>query len=302
MEAAVETFLASLDKEAYSDSTRQAYRSDLKIFTRYLKEKLHKTPDLDDLSPQQVASFLESEKKSGLRNNTLLRRRASLQCFEKYLRKQGLIKPNYLLQDSHLLDKAINVDLEKNQVMHLSDEQIGRLKDVLVKSSKPLVCRDQAILAVLLEMALSVSTLISLKLTDLDLENCLLRLANNDSKDYWMPLRDAGSFVERYVRESRPELNPSPEENALFISQVGVQICRQSVWQILRHWGKVAQIPVKLSPRLLRHTAVYTMIKTGRPLAELQVLLGHRNPLSTYALIRRMGAETAEPGMNLDLE
>ncbi len=63
---------------------------------------------------------------------------------------------------------------------------------------------------------------------------------------------------------------------------------RQSVWQMLQRWGKLANIPITLSPRLVRHTAVLHLIRNGRPLSEIQILLGHSNFLSTQALIKRL--------------
>ena len=96
------------------------------------------------------------------------------------------------------------------------------------------------------------------------------------------------------MKEGRPELNYQINEPALFISQTGGRMSRQGVWQALRQWGQKASLPIPLSPRLLRHTAVIRMVHSGRTPAEIQVLLGHSNPLSTQALLRRLMPETRE--------
>jgi integrase/recombinase XerD len=92
------------------------------------------------------------------------------------------------------------------------------------------------------------------------------------------------------MQEGRPNLNSAPDDPALFISQSGARMSRQSIWQVLRQMGKAAQLPVTLTPRLVRHTAALNMVRAGRPLPEIQALLGHSNALSTQALLQRLDA------------
>ena len=66
------------------------------------------------------------------------------------------------------------------------------------------------------------------------------------------------------------------------------RMSRQGIWQILRHWGRMVVTPITLSPRLVRHTAALRVLRSGRSLVEVQALLGHSNPLSTQALLRRL--------------
>jgi integrase/recombinase XerD len=106
----------------------------------------------------------------------------------------------------------------------------------------------------------------------------------------------AARIIDIYLKIGRPELNRSIDEPALFISQVGTRMSRQSAWQVLRHWGELAELPVTLSPRLLRHTAALRMTHASRPISEIQMLLGHSNPLSTQALLHRLESASISPG------
>jgi integrase/recombinase XerD len=125
-------------------------------------------------------------------------------------------------------------------------------------------------------------------LSDLDLNAGLLHLNTYPNNDFWLPLGSATESLRRYLEEGRRDLNPQPDEPALFISQMGGRISRQGIWQILRYWGKLTDPPIDLSPRVVRHTAAVRMARKGRPLDEIQALLGHSNPLSTQALLRRL--------------
>ncbi|MBE9475422.1 MAG: tyrosine-type recombinase/integrase, partial [Chloroflexi bacterium] len=103
-------------------------------------------------------------------------------------------------------------------------------------------------------------------------------------------LGEAKRSIEEYLQEGRPDLLHHPGEPALFISQMDGRLSRQGVWQILNHWGQLVNPPISLSPRVVRHTAALRMRKAGLSNAEIQIRLGHRNPLSTRALIRRLVA------------
>jgi integrase/recombinase XerD len=287
MQAEISAFLASLESHSsYSPSTRLAYGTDLSLFINYLRDTLQRSPTLSDFDIHQVSAFLEAERQEGLRLSTLLRRRASLQSFERYLQQEGYIHEKILSPDQQLIDKSSFH--EQVQIQCLTLREVNNLKYVMSASKKPLSVRDYAILVLLLETGLSVSMLVSLNLTDLDLRSGCFHLALESNQDQWLPLGFSREPLADYIDKSRPELNPSPGEMALFISQNGIRMSRQSIWQILRNLGETAGLAVKLSPRLIRHTAALNLARAGRPISEIQLLLGHNNPMSTSALLHRL--------------
>lgn len=291
MKGQLQAFLINLEsQDSYSASTRLAYDNDLRCFLHYLESTLQREPDLTDFIPSQIANFLYSEREAGRRPSTLLRRRASLRRFASFIRQQ---EPNWATtfdSQAHLIEEAISGTPPLQQPQYLTEEQVNRLWAVLESATGPRARRDEAILALLLETGLTVGMLIALNLTDLDVRNWTLYLCHDIGREFTVPLREAAGLLQRYLKEGRPELNYHPDEAALFISQAGGRMSRQGIWQVLRQWGRRAGIPVTLSPRLARHTAAYSLARSGRPLVEIQALLGHSNPLSTQALLRRMGS------------
>lgn len=291
MEQHITAFLASLDSSpAYSSSTRMAYASDMRIFLNYLQKKLGRPPQLSDLQAEHVADFLSYEHQAGRRKSTLMRRRATIRRFVDFLRQQGELPENAIDLDAQLIDQAIYEISATPACSCLSDAQVKHLWSIIEKSNRPRGKRDQAILSLLLETGLSVGTLVALNLSNLDLANGKIQLSQNDGEEVWMPLGNSVQILERYIDEGRPELHHKPDEPALFISQLGRRISRQGVWQILRHWGRLLDPTITLSPRVIRHTAALQMTLNGRPINEIQTLLGHSNPLSTQALMRRLEA------------
>ena len=289
MENQAQAFIADLETQpAYSHSTRLAYQNDLRGFSAFLRRTLGREPALADFNAQQAANFLEAERQAGRRPSTLLRRRACLRRFAAFLRRS---EPDWAAafdDQAYLLDDAISASGSGQALRYLDSSQIDALWGLLDSSPRPRARRDSAILALLLESGLTVGTLIALNLNDLDPRTERLRVLLDDGGELWLPLASASLALQRYLREGRPELNCRPDEPALFISQTGGRMSRQGVWQVLRQWGHRAHLPITLSPRLARHTAAVHLAQAGRPLSEIQALLGHSNPLSTQALLRRL--------------
>jgi integrase/recombinase XerD len=295
LEAEVRGFLADLgSKPSYSESTRVAYRNDLRIFFDHLSSVLGRSPTIDDFNKERALEFLNAEFRNGRKANTLLRRRASLQRFEKYLLDTGILPESRI---SGLFSQENQTQLKdlfpKENPIFLSDDQLEKLLACLGEAQRPLVQRDQALFSLLLETGLSTSSLTGINLPDLDLNVKKIHIKLSRGNDCWLPIVNAAESIEQYLQYGRPELNPDPEELALFISQNGVRMSRQSVWQVFRQWGRTAGLSEPLSPRMLRHTAAQHMVRAGRPLIEIQALLGHTNSLSTYALLHRLASGEA---------
>jgi site-specific recombinase XerD len=291
MESEIYSFLANLEAEqGYSESTQLAYANDLRVFLLYMTGVLGRPPLISDFTTQRVAGFIEAERLQGRRRSTLVRRLATLKYFSEYLVKRNHLSPTYFSVKDENIQQVISgmpVDLPQQC---LTQEEVQILLTLMDASSRPRALRDRAILMLLLETGLSVRDLTALDLTDLDLRAGRFHINLEGKGDLWLSMGSAKFAVEGYLQEGRPDLLHKPGEPALFISQMDGRLSRQGVWQILNHWGQMAEPPIIISPRVLRHTAVLRMSKDGLSEVEIQVRLGHRNPLSTRALIRRLEA------------
>ena len=291
METGISAFLASLEADAeYSDSTRIAYANDLRVFLLFLQNTLSHSPQISDLNTQRVAAFIEGEREIGRQRNTLIRRLATLKCFSEYLVHEGMLPSDSLSVNDGDIQRVIHAVPASSPLQCLNQEQIESLLKIMETSSRPRGIRDRAIFFLLLETGLSVGDLTDLDMSDLDLRASLLRVNLVEEGDVWLSMGDAKNAIDDYLNQGRPEILHDPGEPALFISQMDGRLSRQGVWQILNHWGHMANPPIALSPRILRHTAALRMSLNGYPVKEIQSRLRHRNPLSTRALIRRLQA------------
>ncbi len=294
MQLQVSAFLDSLEaSSACSRSTRLAYASDLRVFLDFLLDLLQRPVQIADLDAGRVRSFLEFEQRQGRKPSTLSRRLSTLRKFNLYLSGEGLSSEIMFIPAGGLA--GLSASSSSSSCVpppFLTQDQVTSLFSLIGTSPHPRAFRDQALLMLLAETGLSVSSVAALNLTDLDLRARRLHLVSLDGEDIWISLGMAHPAVERYIREGRPDLNHRRDEPALFISQLDGRLTRQGIWQILHAWGLMLDPPLNITPRQVRHTAVIRLARSGKPLSEIQTVLGHRNPFSTQALIRRL--KTAE--------
>lgn len=289
----IKTYLDILriDQE-HSENTIQAYIGDLQRFRAYLETKYRSVLSGDGIAPKHFTEFLESEDSSGFSANTLQRRKMVLAQFAHYLNSIGEFTS---AQAEEILNWRINLwqDIYLQSVEYLTEREVQALLGDETPAGEAeseegvfRTTRDKAMISILLETGISISEVIALKMSELDLANDVLTLKS------WMgyrhPIALSAGFLKTYLDEERPDLVQSRQEEIVFISQMGGAISRQGVWQILKSIGERLDPPVNLSPRTLRNTAVKRMIDNEMTVAEIQQQLGHRNIYSTRALVRKI--------------
>ena len=291
METEVNAFLSKIEADAaFSESTQLAYANDMRVFLHYLDTLENQPPELDDLNSELVVNFLETERKLGRRRNTLVRRLATLTYFQEFLVTSGSLGSNQFTGNDQIIQRVISQMPENRSPQCLNERQVKTILTILESSSRPRALRDRAIFVLLLETGLSVASLTALDMTDIDLASNRMHVHLEWVGDVWLGMNKAHRPLGDYIVAGRPNLLDKPGEPALFISQMDGRLSRQGVWQILQYWGSQAEPAIHLSPRIVRHSAALRMNKAGMSSRDIQKRLGHRNILSTQALIRRLEA------------
>jgi len=146
--------------------------------------------------------------------------------------------------------------------------------------STPRGLRDKALIAVLYATGLRVSELISLKLSNLHLQDGYLTCIGKGDKERIVPVgQDATEWLQRYLTDARPRLvtGASPW---LFVNARGTPLSRVGFWKLLKEYGIKAGIARNISPHVLRHSFATHLLDRGADLRAIQMMLGHAD-LST---------------------
>jgi len=70
------------------------------------------------------------------------------------------------------------------------------------------------------------------------------------------------------------------DEHALFVTSRGTSVTRQMYWRRLVEYGERARLG-RITPHMLRHTFVTTMLDAGVSLRDVQIAARHADPRTT---------------------
>lgn len=253
-------------------NTLEAYGRDLSRYLRYLDKSGVSEPDR--ISRSDVLRFLTGLKQQGLSPRSRARALSAVRMFHRFLRMEKLSSqdPTALVESPRMLRPLPHL---------LSQDDVERLLNAPV-GAQPLVQRDRAMLEVLYATGVRVSELVSLHLSDLNLEIGCLSAFGKGSKQRLIPLgEEALASLRSYLAEGRDHLNKSGQEQVIFLNRSGKGLTRQGFWKILKRHARVAGITQQISPHMLRHSFATHLLENGADLRAVQTMLGHADISTT---------------------
>lgn len=257
-------------EEGLSRQTLGAYRSDLAGTSRFLAAR---GSTLSAATREDLRAYLAHRESAHAKPRTAARLLSTLRRFYRWLlREEGREADPTALLDSPKLPRALPKSL--------SEEQVERLLAAPDTASAQGL-RDRAMLEVLYATGLRVSELVGLTLSQMSLNQGLVRVIGKGDKERLVPLgEEAVAWVYRYLGEARGSLLRRRPTDAVFVTARGGPLTRQAFWHNLKRYARRAGIEVALSPHTLRHAFATHLLNHGADLRVVQMLLGHAD-LST---------------------
>nr|WP_204116353.1 site-specific tyrosine recombinase XerD [Lactobacillus kullabergensis] len=256
-----------------SNNTITAYRQDLTSFVCFLqKENLTSWPT----QAVDIDAFLAEQRDQKKATSSISRLITSLRKFYQWLVRQNIQKLNPMLEiDSPKKRRTLPVALTVNEVNNLLEQP---------DTKKKLGLRDRALLETLYATGIRVSELINLKFTDLHEELKLVKVFGKGSKERLIPISEVAlSWIDSYKEKVRDPLILKIGKNTdfIFLNSRGGSLTRQAVWQIIKHYCKMAGIQKNVTPHTLRHTFATHLLENGADLRVVQEILGHSDISTT---------------------
>lgn len=145
--------------------------------------------------------------------------------------------------------------------------------------SSPVGRRDHAILLLLARLAFRASDVLQLRLSDIDWEGAVIRIAGKGHRQTQLPLtQEVGDALVTYLQEGRP----SSDTDVVFIRsrapfRAFTSHCAISVivTRAMRRTGVTCQN--RGAAHLLRHSAATSMLRQGASLQDIATILRHRS-------------------------
>ena len=251
----------------HSDNTIEAYRHDLLMLLDFLKEHdLQPTAvKLEDL--QQFAVTLHEK---GVVAKSQARILCGVRAFYRFLLLDGYIDAD----PSELLESP---KLPFHIPEYLTLEEVDQL-EASFDMSKPESQRNRAIIEVLFSCGLRVSELVTLKLSDLYLEEKFVRVIGKGNKERLVPISDKAIHELELWFSDRCHLDiKKGEEDYVFLNRRGSHLTRVMILIMIKRQAEEAGIKKVISPHTLRHSFATALLKGGADLRVIQALLGHED-------------------------
>lgn len=274
MTGRMQLFLEYLTVElGLSANTRQAYERDLRLFCKTLGFK--NSDALVNVSREQITGYMTQLKEKGLAAATIARKLAAIKAFYRFMTAEG-----YMDANPAEVVEAGTKGIKLPRV--LSEDEVVRLlnqPDITTAEG----FRDRTMLEVLYATGMRVSELINLTLERVDLNMKYIIAFGKGSKERIVPLGSvAAEFLQQYLEKVRSKLTHEDRKtNIVFLAFGGHELTRQRFWQIIRAYGRKANINKALTPHILRHSFATHLLDNGADLRSVQELLGHSDISTT---------------------
>tara|TARA_B100001079_G_C16358623_1_gene491794 strand:- start:852 stop:1394 length:543 start_codon:yes stop_codon:yes gene_type:complete len=157
----------------------------------------------------------------------------------------------------------------------MSEEEVERLLNS-PNSLKAIERRDKAMIELLYATGMRISELVNLKLVDIDMQRCVIKVLGKGSKERLIPFGESALESLNIYLNDRTD-SPSKE---VFLSNRGTKLSRVSFWKRVKVYLLRENLKNSISPHTLRHAFATHLLNRGADLRSVQLLLGHSD-LST---------------------
>ena len=156
---------------------------------------------------------------------------------------------------------------------------------------EPLAWRDRALLELGYGAGLRVSELCGIGLTNLLLDEGLVRVFGKGSKERLVPIgRTVIGAVSTYLHTLRPSLDRGKSGARLLLNARGEPLSRVGAWGVVKRAAERAGIRKRVTPHTLRHSFATHLLEGGADLRAVQEMLGH-DDLSTTQIYTHVDRE-----------
>jgi len=277
----VDRFIDMLWMESgLSRNTLNAYRNDLRHLARWTANH---GKQVKQLTRADIQDYLAQRVDQNDSARSTARQLSSFRRFFRYMLREGEIS----IDPSDLIDRP---KISRGVPRSLSEQDVDALLNA-PEMTESLGVRDKCMLEVLYATGLRVTELVSLRISQVNLNQGIVRIMGKGGKERLVPMTDVAQDCMRdYLVSARKEILSGRDTDFLFPTKRSLSMTRQAFWHLIKRYAKKAGIEGTLSPHTLRHAFATHMLNHGADLRVVQMLLGHSD-LSTTQIYTHVAKE-----------
>ncbi len=143
--------------------------------------------------------------------------------------------------------------------------------------------RNYSILETLYSCGLRVSEIVTLKISDLNLNEEYIKVTGKGNKQRLVPIgKKAIKLIINYINNYRNKLTIQKQNSDfLYLNRRGKPLSRVMIFYIIKNLAEKSGIKKSLSPHTFRHSFATHLVEGGADLRAVQEMLGHESITTT---------------------
>ena len=253
-------------EKGLSQNTVKAYEVDLLAFISWVTDNTN--TDVKNIKEDNINKYISYLFKTKLKSSSVNRKISSIKSFYLFLIKKNII-------NTSPISEVISPKQEKYLPSSMSEYEVDKLlnsPDSNIKIEK----RDKAMIEMLYATGMRISELVNLKITDVDMQRCVVKVLGKGSKERLIPFgEEAYEALNNYLSD-----RDESSSKEIFLSNRKTKISRVAFWHRIKLYLVRENLKQTISPHTLRHAFATHLLNRGADLRSVQLLLGHSD-LST---------------------
>ena len=266
-------FLGHLTLEkGMSANTAQAYSDDVEKLTRYLADV---GVGIERATTDDLERFVCTLQDVGIQPRSQARIISGVKGFYKFLRLEGYM-------DTDPTELLLTPKIGRHLPEVLTVDEIDRMI-AAIDMSKAEGQRNRAIIETLYGCGLRVSELVTLKLSQLYIDERYVIIQGKGNKQRLVPISPVAiEQINLYLEQTRSrQVAQRGSEDILFLNRRGAMLTRQMIFHIVKQLCELAGVRKVISPHTLRHSFATHLLEGGANLRAIQQMLGHESITTT---------------------
>jgi len=253
-------------EKGLSQNTVKAYEVDLLAFMSWITD--HTNSDIKNIKEDSINKYISYLFETKLKSSSVNRKISSIKSFYLFLIKKSIVATSPI-------SEVISPKQEKYLPSSMSEDEVDKLlnsPDSNIKIEK----RDKAMIEMLYATGMRISELVNLKITDVDMQRCVVKVLGKGSKERLIPFgEEAYEALNNYLSD-----RDESSSKEVFLSNRKTKISRVAFWHRIKFYLVRENLKQTISPHTLRHAFATHLLNRGADLRSVQLLLGHSD-LST---------------------
>lgn len=269
-----------------TENTLTAYEYFLKSLEKYL-QSIGRLDSMEQVTAGDIRGYFVEASKTmkGITQEGYYRR---LKTFFSFSFREGLLPRNPM-------DNVEKPKVPKRLIQSFNSSEVKKMLgafDVNTFTGR----RNHTLLSLLLSTGLRRSEFIQLDITDVDLQNDIIRVIGKGDKERLLPISKMLALLLRKYLKARAEFMKGRLDcPAFFVSKYGKRLSKNGVHSIFRTLRIEQQLTGKrFSAHIWRHTFAKAFLLNGGDVFTLQELLGHEDIETTKIYITLTDTEKAQ--------